>query len=124
MRRFYVEPETIASDPVELGGALAHRLAKVLRLRAGDELALFDGSGVDVHVRLDDVTDRRVTGSVLARLGGPPGPRVRVHRYQSITQGDRFEWLIEKATERGAASVGRRGAGRAVVRTGAVGQRG
>jgi 16S rRNA (uracil1498-N3)-methyltransferase len=123
MRRFYLEPEKIGSDEIELVGALARRIVKVLRLRAGDEIALFDGNGVDVHVRLDDVTDRRVTGSVLARVSGPLEPRVRVHLYQSITKGDRFEWLIEKATELGVASVVPLVTARAVVRPEAEGNR-
>ena len=123
MRRFYVEPKTTASDPVELDGPLAHRIAKVLRLRAGDEIALFDGSGMDVHVRLDDVSDRRVAGSVLAPTNGPAEPRVRVHLYQSITKADRFEWLIEKGTELGVASVVPLVTARAVVRPEGEGNR-
>jgi len=123
MRRFYVEPEIVASDRIELDGALAHRIAKVLRMRADDEIALFDGSGIDVHLRLDDVGDLRVRGSVIARCDGPAEPRVRVNLYQSITKGDRFEWLIEKATELGVASVVPLITARAVVRPEAEGNR-
>jgi 16S rRNA (uracil1498-N3)-methyltransferase len=101
-RRFYVEPRTLAAiDRVELAGPLAHRLSKVLRLRAGDEIVLFDSGGTDVLVRIDEISDRRVGGTALARVDSPPEPRVKLNLYQSITKGDRFEWLLEKGTEIG-----------------------
>jgi len=122
-RRFFVEAATLAGDRIEIDGALAHRLAKVLRMRAGDEVILFGGSGEDVRVRLEDETDRRIAAAVLDRGPGPREPRLRVHLYQSITKGDRFEWLLEKATEIGVAAITPLVAARAVVKTSAEGNR-
>ena len=122
-RRFFVSQETIAGDSVEISGDLAHRISKVLRLRAGDEMALFDGSGTDARVRIDVVTARTVTGSVVERAPGPAEPRVRVSLYQSITKGERFEWLLEKGTEIGVSRFVPLITARAVVRTGGEGNR-
>ena len=116
-RRFFVEPPALAADCVVLEGALAHRLSRVLRLHAGDEIALFDGSGDEVRVRLDDVGDRRVAAIVLERCAAPPEPRVKVHLSQSITKGERFEWLLEKGTEIGVAGFVPLITARAVVKT-------
>ena len=118
-RRFYVEPPALNDDTVTLDAALAHRLAKVLRLRAGDEVTLFDGSGVEAHARIDAIDARSVTATVLGAMPGAPEPRVRVHLYQSITKGERFEWLVEKATEIGVASITPLITARSVVRTSA-----
>ncbi len=122
-RRFYVDPALLASDAVTIEGDLAHRLAKVLRLRADDEIALFDGSGDDARVRLTAVQERAVEGTVVERCAGPPEPRVRVHLYQSITKGERFEWLLEKGTEIGVSRFTPLLAARAVVKTAAEGNR-
>ena len=122
-RRFYVDGAELAGERIEIDGALAHRMANVLRMRAGDEFILFDGSGEDVRVRLDDVKDRHIGASVLERGPGPREPRLKVHLYQSITKGDRFEWLLEKATEIGVASITPLVAARAVVKTAADGNR-
>lgn len=116
-RRFYIEPPALAADRVVLEGALAHRLSRVLRLHAGDEIALFDGSGDEARVRLDDVGDRRIAAVVLDRYAAPPEPHVRVHLYQSITKGERFEWLLEKGTEIGVAGFVPLITARAVVKT-------
>lgn len=123
MRRFHVPAEVIGGDAIVLDGAVAHRLATVLRLRAGDNVALFDGSGTDAVVTLRDVNAQRVVGDVTARLASPREPRTRVHLYQSITKGERFEWLVEKGTEIGASSITPLITARAVVRTSGVGAR-
>jgi 16S rRNA (uracil1498-N3)-methyltransferase len=92
-------------------------------MRAGDEITLFDGSGVDARARIDVLDARSGWATVLDRVGGPPEPRTRVHLYQSITKGERFEWLIEKATEIGVASITPLITARSVVRTPADGNR-
>ena len=122
-RRFYVDAASLSGDRVEIDGALAHRLANVLRMHAGGEVVLFDGSGEDVRVRLDGVSGRRVSAEVIGRTVGPREPRVRLHLYQSITKGDRFEWLLEKATEIGVSRVVPLVAARSVVKTPAAGNR-
>lgn len=122
-RRFFVDAATIAGDDVLLDGDLAHRLTKVLRLRKGAEIALFDGSGEDAVVRIEGTDDHLVRARVIERREGPPEPRVRLHLYQSITKGERFEWLLEKGTEIGVSRFVPLLAERAVVTTGGEGGR-
>lgn len=122
-RRFFVPPPALDGDDVTLEGALAHRLVRVLRLRAGDEAVLFDGRGGEALARIESAGERRVRASIIARRDGTPEPTVRVHLYQSITKGERFDWLIEKGTEIGAARFVPLLTARAVVRTAAGGQR-
>lgn len=122
VRRFFVD-EGVAGSDVEITGPLAHRLTKVLRLKAGERLALFDGSGTDVVVEIADVDKEAVRAHVVERRAGPPESPTRVHLYQSITKGERFEWLIEKATEVGVASVSPLLTARAVVKTEGGGNR-
>jgi 16S rRNA (uracil1498-N3)-methyltransferase len=108
---------------VTLEGALAHRLARVLRLRAGDTITLFDGEGTDAVVRIERVGERAVAGQIVARAESLAEPRVKVHLYQSITKGERFEWLLEKGTEIGVAAFAPLLAARAVVKTAGEGSR-
>jgi 16S rRNA (uracil1498-N3)-methyltransferase len=120
-RRFFVRQpiaqERVAQERVALGPELAQRLSKVLRARAGDEITLFDGSGDDCRARIERLDARGGEAIVLERVAGPPESRTRVHLYQSITKGERFEWLIEKATELGVASIAPLITARSVVKT-------
>jgi 16S rRNA (uracil1498-N3)-methyltransferase len=122
-RRFYIEPPALADDRITLPDALAHRLSRVLRLRAGDEVALFDGTGDEARVRLEEVTDRRLVAVVEERYEAPHESHTRVRLYQSITKGERFEWLLEKGTELGVSAFVPLVTARAVVKTAAEGNR-
>ena len=116
-RRFYVEPPALSGTNVEVPRELAQRLSRVLRLQAGAEVTLFDGSGEDTRVRIDALSERAGSATVLERVPGIPEPRTRVHLYQSIAKGERFEWLLEKATELGVGRFVPLITERSVVRT-------
>lgn len=122
-RRFHVEPGALGGEQITLGPPLAHRLAKVLRLRAGSEIVLFDGSGEDTRVTIDAISDRAVEAHVTGRDPGIDEPPTHIHLYQSVTKGDRFEWLLEKATEIGVSRIVPLVTARAVVKTPAEGNR-
>lgn len=115
-RRFFVPPPALDRDVVALDGALARRISSVLRLRAGDEIVLFDGGGIDVRLRIEAADERVVRGSVVGRYDGPAEPPARVGLYQSVTKGERFDWLLEKATEVGVGRFVPLIAARSVVR--------
>ncbi len=118
MDRFFVPSGLVESEHVELGGELAHRLRHVLRLRAGDRVILFDGSGFEYEVALDDTDGPSIGATVLGRSEGAPEPKVRVVLYQSVVKGDRFDWLLEKSTEIGVARFVPLLSSRGVVRPG------
>ena len=118
-RRFYVE-RPIAAESITFDAALAHRLAKVLRLRIGAEIVLFDGTGKEALTRIQTLGDRGGTATVIERLDGAPEPRVALHLYQSITKGERFDWLVEKGTEIGVARFAPLITARSVVKTGSA----
>jgi 16S rRNA (uracil1498-N3)-methyltransferase len=101
--RFFVPPDLLRSDHLELGRDLSHRLRHVLRLRPGDHVVLLDGRGGEWEVALDDTSNASIRATVLSRREGTAEPKVRVVLYQSIVKGDRFDWLLEKGTEIGVA---------------------
>jgi len=103
MNRFFVDPETLRGEDVELDKPLSHRLLHVLRLRAGDRIVLLDGRGGEYEAVLDEVSGSLIRARVLSRREGLPEPATRVVLCQSIVKGDRFDWVLEKGTEIGVA---------------------
>ncbi len=80
----------------------AHRAARVLRLGPGDRIRLFSGGRELVCELLD--TGRQARACVLSELPPPPASR-RLVLYQALIRLNRFEWLIEKATEIGVEAI-------------------
>jgi len=104
MDRFFVPPEVLASETVELDRELSHRLRHVLRLRGGAMVVFFDGRGREYEAVLEDVSAPAVRARVLQPREGIPEPRTRLVLYQSLIKGDRFDWALEKGTELGVAA--------------------
>jgi 16S rRNA (uracil1498-N3)-methyltransferase len=100
-RRFFVDH--VHGDRAELTGKDARHLARVLRAEPGQRYELSDNR----QAYLADITDvnpARVTFRILEPLPAPP-PSLRITLYSALFKFDRFEWLIEKATELGAARI-------------------
>jgi 16S rRNA (uracil1498-N3)-methyltransferase len=102
--RLYIEADLAAGARVVLAAESAHRLRVVLRLQPGDAVALFNGRDGEWLARIE--TLERGAGSAVAheRLKPQPldgGPFLVF----ALIKRTRLEWLVEKATELGAAAL-------------------
>jgi 16S rRNA (uracil1498-N3)-methyltransferase len=98
MRRFYLPPQECRSDHLVLTGSEAHHAADVLRLKAGDEVAVLDGAGVELACRVKTVSRKQVQLEVQEKMTEAPPP-FRMTLIQAIPKGKIFEAIIQKATE-------------------------
>lgn len=104
--RFYVpQPLQTPAAPLLLTGSEAHHLKHVLRLSPGSEVEVFDGTGNWAEARVDAVTRHEVTLSVLAVHSSPSEDGLPLLLAVAAPKGDRFRWLIEKATEIGVTEL-------------------
>ncbi len=102
MTRFFVEPGQLQQDMIALTGENAAH-AKVLRLKAGEEVLVCDGQG---HECLCKVTAQDTyTLQVLQRQDSLSEARVSVSIYMALPKADKLEHVIQKATELGACEV-------------------
>lgn len=113
--RFFFPAPLPHDGELDLPEALAHHAARVLRLRDGDAVVLFDGSGAEASARL---TVRGKTWSALieARRDVDRESPLRVVLVQALASGDKMDWIVQKATELGVAAVVPVAAERSVLR--------
>ncbi len=100
--RFYVP--SLAAGEVRLPDDEARHAGGVLRLQAGDRVELFDGRGNSALSTLTSVTKRKVSARVDTVETDAPAA-MELHLAFAIPKGKRLDWLLEKATELGAASL-------------------
>ncbi len=90
---------------VRLGDDEAHHIVRVLRLRAGEPLAVFDGEGREWEGTIVEAQG----GTVRVRLGEELRDTVEAPLPLTLVQGlsrpDRVEWVVEKATEVGVHAI-------------------
>lgn len=119
MARFFVPAELWHAEGAEFPEAEARHAAQVLRLAAGDRVEVFDGSGRAAQVELEEVGKRGVTARVL-REWHEVRPEPAIHLIVALIKNERFDWLVQKATELGAASIRPVAAERSVVKIAAA----
>ena len=102
--RFFYPATLQANQHVELPQSMAHYALRVLRLKAGAEIVLFDGQGGEYPARLDCHAKQAtaVTGEHDPREAELAG---RITLIQGLASADKMDWIIEKAVELGAYRV-------------------
>ncbi len=83
----------------------ARHLAQVLRLGAGDEVAVFDGAGREFRARVTRVTRDGADLALLEQSAAAPEPVVRVTLAQAALKGDKMDDVVRDATMMGVAAI-------------------
>lgn len=104
MTRFFVTPEQMQDDFLVLTGENAAH-AKVLRLKAGEQVLICDGSGNECLCTISDVSPIQVSLVVNNRQRSWAEPKVKTSIYMAFSKGDKLEHVIQKATELGAFEI-------------------
>jgi 16S rRNA (uracil1498-N3)-methyltransferase len=125
--RFFVpalagRPEFLASGDdgtVALPEAASHHANRVLRLRAGDAVVLFDGAGREfpaVLLAAGAGSDKNLRVRILGEDAPDREARIAITVVQTLSAQDKIDWLVEKCVELGVRRLVLAPAERSVVR--------
>jgi len=90
---------------VRLDADASHHALRVLRLRTGDPVELFDGSGPRWPGRLLDQDPRGASVALDAPVRAGTESPIALGLAQALPAGDRMDWVVEKAVELGATAI-------------------
>lgn len=102
--RFYVA-QPLELGELELAEQTAHYMTRVLRLKSGAQVQLFDGSGNEFIAELTQVGKKSVIAQLTQVLPSLPEPKLGLHLGQGLSKGERMDWAIQKATEMGVTQI-------------------
>lgn len=105
MQRFFIPPELLGTDEVDLPAEVAHQVSRVLRLSPGAEVILLDGSGQECRALLTAVASKSAHARITARARPDSELPCRLHVGLAALKGEKLDWAIQKLTELGAARV-------------------
>ena len=114
--RFFCPPPIVAGAEIALPSSAAHHAARVLRLRVGDAVTLFDGEGGEYGAQIARVTPRAVTLRVVERRAIERESPLSITLVQALVSAERMDYAIQKAVELGAAAVAPVASSRSVAR--------
>ncbi|HEY0666164.1 MAG TPA: 16S rRNA (uracil(1498)-N(3))-methyltransferase [Gallionella sp.] len=105
MPRFYCPPPLPHSGEFDLPPEAAHHAARVLRLREGTAVQLFDGIGNERHGVITGLSGKRVViGGITAVEADRESP-LKMLLAQALSSSEKMDWVIQKATELGVAEI-------------------
>ncbi len=104
MPHFYVNPKDIKDKNFVIENEQFHYLSNVRRFSVGDEINIFDGLGNSYKARIDNIDKKSMQGTILSSKTHVL-PTREISLYTAIPKGERFDWLIEKASEIGVSKI-------------------
>src|SRR5882672_11277770 len=107
-RRFYAPPSAFDSslESVTLGADEARHLRDVLRLKAGDEVYVFDGVGKEFHCRVEESGRDSAKLKIVSEVDpARPESPLQLTLAVALLKGEKFDLVVQKATELGVARV-------------------
>ncbi len=105
MHRFFVLADNIQGDIAYIDKQETRHMKKVLRLKAGDKVILFDGNGQEYQALLMEDTNNGLLAQITEMLVKEHSPEISLYLVQSIAKGDKMDNIIQKATEIGVAVI-------------------
>ncbi len=105
MARFFLPREKFHGDRAAIDGPELAHLARVLRLRAGDEVTLFDDAGREYEAAIESLTATRGELRILRARENRRDPLLPITLAVGLTKGDKLDFVVEKATELGAGAI-------------------
>ena len=102
---FFITADQVQHDTVRIEGPLLHHLRSSLRCQVGEEIWLGDDAGRRYRVQVVEINRRVLSGRILERQRMPSPCSPTLATGQALLKGERMDWVIQKATELGAASL-------------------
>ncbi len=103
--RFFVPASSFEGELVRLSREQAHQIRQVLRLEPGDTVVVLDDQGAEYEVMLTAVGQKEAVGRVTSKRDATGEPAAQLTLFQSLLIREKFEWVLQKATEVGVAQI-------------------
>ncbi len=104
MKRFYVPPDAIVDGVAYLEADQARRLARVLRMKPGDEVIVFDGK-TEFIARIATIRSREATLEIVREIKPRSRAPFKMCLAPALIKAPRMDMVIEKATELGVERI-------------------
>ncbi len=104
MPKFFVEPQQIKENLIQVTGEDAKHIKTVLRAREGEEIILCDGLGTDYFCCIASL-DEGVTAEIRSSEPCQSEPKTKITLYQGLPKADKMELIIQKCVELGVDRI-------------------
>jgi 16S rRNA (uracil1498-N3)-methyltransferase len=104
-QRLFCPVRLSANTSLSLGSERARYVGRVLRLRSGDALTVFDGSDGEYPANVVTITKQALELNVGKYSSRSTESPLRIRLLQGISRGERMDIVVQKATELGVHRI-------------------
>ena len=101
LKRLHIDTQLKSGSEVRLDEEQARYLGRVLRLRVGDALSVFNGGDGEFEASIAMLSKTAATLVLGERHEIQTESALKVHLVQGISRGERMDFVVQKATELG-----------------------
>jgi 16S rRNA (uracil1498-N3)-methyltransferase len=105
MPRFPVDEKRIENGKAFLSGTDYKHIVKVLRMKEGDAITLFDQDSVEYEGKISHVGSKEVVVDIISSRKVETDSPLRITLMQGLPKSDKMDYIIEKATELGVHTI-------------------
>lgn len=105
MRRFYIPSEILQDDNISISGGTARHINNVLRLPVGEVIFLFDGEGRGYEAVITAISKGKVAVKIIRERKQAEQTGIFITVFQSLIKGNKYDFVVQKATELGVLRI-------------------
>jgi 16S rRNA (uracil1498-N3)-methyltransferase len=103
--RVYLSDISPDTNEVTISGQTGTHLIKVLRVKNGHPVTLFDGRGTEYQAVITEVKRHHITLQINSFKRVSRESPLSITLVQGISRGERMDWVLQKATELGVCHI-------------------
>ncbi|MCG7549409.1 16S rRNA (uracil(1498)-N(3))-methyltransferase [Pseudoalteromonas sp. Of7M-16] len=101
----YQPSELVVNQPATLNDDAAGHIARVLRMKEGEQVSLFNGQGGEYLARITAISKKTVEVTPIEFVDRCVESPLNVHLGQGISRGDKMDFTIQKSVELGVSEI-------------------
>lgn len=105
LSRVYIDQPLTEGSKILLDASRSHYLLRVLRLKAGDALCIFNGDGYEYDALLEEAASKQATVRIQKKLSPQRESPLHIEVGQGIARGERMDFVLQKSVELGVNTI-------------------
>ncbi|HEY7535185.1 MAG TPA: 16S rRNA (uracil(1498)-N(3))-methyltransferase [Thermodesulfobacteriota bacterium] len=105
MPRFPIRQSQIKNNQASISGSDYRHIIKVLRLKPGNAITLFDEKGLEHFGKISELGSKEITITITGSKRVDNESILNITLLQGIPKGDKMDYIVEKATELGVKTI-------------------
>ncbi|MBK9294343.1 MAG: 16S rRNA (uracil(1498)-N(3))-methyltransferase [Oligoflexia bacterium] len=105
MRRFFVSPQDLNQQKINIIGDEHHHLKNVCRLSEGERIELLDGAGSIAIAEIEKIDKKQTIVNVISKAKLKPAQKPSLHIYLSLPRFQVMDVIVQKLVEMGVETL-------------------